>query len=216
MIPQPTECPACKCFLEDLLELLKDLEIDHISAHSDEQVYDRLCHIIWKKPTRFQAVILLMGDFHQLTVRQKTIFKRHNIMGYHKWLTDAGVVAAGYADAAVEGRHYYSNMRISKELFCVLVQHKVETLTSKYQEMDFELKNQFIGLTQDSGLEKIAAIMKNEAFNVLFSQIMDDTVGTETKMTIYFLKDFSSLLALVSAVRENDFERALQGEREMV
>ena len=213
MIPQPTECPVCKCFLEDLLELLKDLEIDHILAHSDEHVYDRLCHIIWKKPTRFQALILLMGGFHQLTVRQKTIFKRHNIMGYHKWLTDAGVVAARYADAAVEGRHYYRNMRINKELFCVLVQHKVETLTSKYQEMDFELKNQFIGLTQDSGLGKIAAIMKNEAFNVLFSQIMADTVGTETKMTI---KDFSSLLALVSAVRENDFERHLQAEREMV
>ena len=71
---------------------------------------------------------------------------------------------------------------MNKELFWALVQHKLETLTSKYQEMNFELKNLFIGLTQDPDLEKIDVIMKNEAFNVLFSQIMVDTVGTEAKM----------------------------------
>ena len=49
--------------------------------------------------------------------------------------------------------------------------------------MNFELKILFIGLTQDRGLEKIDVIVKNEAFNVFFSQIMDDAVGTEAKMT---------------------------------
>ena len=82
-----------------------------------------------------------MGGFHQLRVQQKTIFKRHSITGYRKWLTDAGVAAARSADAAVEGRHYYRNMRINKELFCALVQHKVETL-------NFELKNLFKDLAQ--------------------------------------------------------------------
>ena len=61
--------------------------------------------------------------------------------------------------------------------------------------MNFELKNLFTGLTQNPGLEKIDVIMKNEAVNVLFSEITDDTVGTEDKMTICFIKKFSSLLA---------------------
>ena len=74
-------------------------------------------------------------------------------------------------------------MRVNKELFCALAQHKVKTLTRKYQEMNFELKILFIGLTQDRGLEKIDVIVKNEAFNVFFSQIMDGAVGTEAKMT---------------------------------
>ena len=113
------------------------------------------------------------------------------------------------ADAAVDGRHHYRNTRINKELFCTLMQRKVEKLTSKYQEMDFESKNLFISLRQDLGLEKIDVIMKNEASNVLFSQIMDDTVGTEANMTIYFIKYVSSLLALVSAARENNLERHL-------
>ena len=45
---------------------------------------------------------------------------------------------------------------------------------------------------------------------------MDGTVGTEAKMTICFIKTVSSLLALVSAVQENNFERHLREEREMV
>ena len=55
--------------------------------------------------------------------------------------------------------------------------------------MIFELKNLFTGLTRNPGFEKIDVIMKNEAFNVLFSKIMNDKVGTEAKMDIYFIKN---------------------------
>ena len=89
-------------------------------------------------------------------------------------------------------------------------------INKKYQEMNFELENLFTGLTQNPGLEKIDVIIKNEALNVLLSKIMDGTVGTEAKMTVCFIKIVSSLLALVSAVRQNNFERHLQQEREMV
>ena len=75
------------------------------------------------------------------------------------------------------------------------------------------MKNLFTCLTQNPSLEKIDVILKTEALNVLFSKIMDDTVGTEAKMDIRFIKNVSSLLALVSAVRENNFERHLQAER---
>ena len=50
VIPEPPEYPVCKAFLDSLLELMKELEIGHIFAHADEQVYARLCHIIWKYP----------------------------------------------------------------------------------------------------------------------------------------------------------------------
>ena len=66
--------------------------------------------------------------------------------------------------------------------------------------MNFKLKNLFTGFTQNPGLEKIDVIMKNEAGYVLFSKIMDDTVGTEAKMAICFIKNVSSILALFSAI----------------
>ena len=65
-------------------------------------------------------------------------------------------------------------------------------------------------------LKKIDVIMKNEAFNVLFSKIMNDTVGTEAKIDICFIKNVSSLLALVSPMQENNFEQHLPADREMV
>ena len=82
--------------------------------------------------------------------------------------------------------------------------------------MDFELENLFTGLTQNPGFETIYVIIKSEALNVLFSNIMVDTVGTEVKMTICFIKTVSSLLALVSAAQDNNFERHLQEEGEMI
>ena len=82
--------------------------------------------------------------------------------------------------------------------------------------MDFELKNLFTGLTQNPGFETIYVTIKSEALNVLFSNIMDDTVGTEAKMTICFIKTVSSLLALVSAAQDNNSERHLQEESEMI
>ena len=42
------------------------------------------------------------------------------------------------------------------------------SINKKYQEINFELKNLFTGLTQNLGFEKIDVIIKNEALNVLF------------------------------------------------
>lgn len=53
-------------------------------------------------------------------------FKRHNIMGYRKWLTDAKVVTPGSAEATVEGRHYYKNMRRFPRLWTKLSEQKLK------------------------------------------------------------------------------------------
>ena len=63
--------------------------------------------------------------------------------------------------------------------------------------MNFELKNLFTGLKQNPPFEKINVIIKDEALKILFSKIMDGTVGAEAKMTICFIKTVSSILALV-------------------
>ena len=49
-IPQPPEYPVCKKFLDDLLKAMRDLDLEYIFAHGDEQVYARLAHTIWKDP----------------------------------------------------------------------------------------------------------------------------------------------------------------------
>ena len=63
--------------------------------------------------------------------------------------------------------------------------------------MNFELKNLLTGLKQNPRFEKINVIIKDEALKILFSKIMDGTVGAEAKMTICFIKTVPSILALV-------------------
>ena len=46
-----------------------------------------------------------MRWLHRLRVTQITIFKRHFIKGYQRWVADSEAVASGSAGASVEGRH---------------------------------------------------------------------------------------------------------------
>ena len=61
--------------------------------------------------------------------------------------------------------------------------------------------------SSDSAIE---AILKKKEFNDLYDNIMLEQNGTESKMTIAYLKDVSSLLALVAAVRDCNFELHLK------
>ena len=126
VIPQPPEYPVCKKFLDQLLDLMNDLEIDHIYAHADEQVYAKLAHILWKFPDTYKNVTILMGGFHQLRVRQRMLHKRHGCRGFKSWWIDAGIIASGSAEKAAEGNHYYRSMRLHKECFNALIQFRVE------------------------------------------------------------------------------------------
>ena len=98
--------------------------MEHIFAHADEQVYARLAHIIGKYPERYKNVVILMGGFHQPRVRQKTIHKQYACLAFKTWFVDAGVIAEGSADMVLEGRPYYRNMRLMKESFNALIEHR--------------------------------------------------------------------------------------------
>ena len=95
---------------------------NHFQALTEEQVYACPCRTIWKEPVPYRNIILRMGCFYQGRVRQKISSKQHNISGSHKWLTGA----------VLGGRHYYRNYY--KELFCAVVQHRVETLTKNIKK----------------------------------------------------------------------------------
>ncbi len=85
VIPEPPEYMVCKAFLDKLLDLMKESEIGHVFAYADKQVYARLAHILWKHPEVYQQVVILMGGFHQLRVRQRILYKQHACKGYKSW-----------------------------------------------------------------------------------------------------------------------------------
>ena len=213
---EPPEYPVCKEYLDFLLEIMKDLEIPYIYVHSDEAVYSKLCHILWKNKDLYRDVILLMGGFHQLRVRQKLLFKRHSCRGYKQWCVDAGIIASGSADQAFEGRHYYRCMRIHKEVFDALVQFKIEEVTQSHKNIEPELLSSLVTLRKDPSPSTLEKVVESPAFNILLAELTRADNGTEASMTLAYLEDVSSMLAMISAVREGNIERHLQSERDML
>ena len=156
-----------------LLRVMKELDIGQIYAHADEQVYARLAHILLKYP---------------------------DCKGYKSWWTDAGVIAMGSVDKAAEGGHYHRNIRLHKECFCALVQFRVESLTAKYTDIDAGLIALFQYLKHNPSPSLNKEVVENAKFLELLNSIISSVDGTQSKMSIEYLKDVSSLLTLVSAV----------------
>ena len=115
--PHPPEYPVCKEYLDFLLDIIEELEIPFIYAHSDEAVYSKLFDIVWKNKGLYSQIILLMGGFHQLRVMQKLLYKRHHCKGYTNWCIDASTIAKGSAEQASEGTPLLQVHEAAQRLF---------------------------------------------------------------------------------------------------
>ncbi len=58
--------------------------------------------------------------------------------------------------------------------------------------------------------------MRLDSFKSLASEILKYEEGTESHLTVLYLKDVSTMLAMVSAVREGDLRRHVEAERHML
>ena len=157
-----------------------------------------------------------MCGFHQLRVRQRQIYKRYACLGFKSWFIDSEVIAKGSADQAIEGRHYYRSMRMLKESLNALVQYSFEKAMLENGDDFSEIKNVILNLRKETTSANLEAVLQHFSFEVLVEKILDDKKGTQSKMTVAYLKDISSLLASVAAVRGGDFQLHMEAERDML
>ena len=188
---------------------------EDIFVHVDEQVYARILHLIWKHKDIFSDVIPLMGGFHQLRVFQKIIYNRHNIIGYQEWHSDAGVIAEGSSSQPFEGRHYFRSMRIHKEGFDALCQHRMENLTDDYRDIDETLLHNLEILRKTPSSEAVQQIMSSKEFLEFLSDF-EATTDIRSTMTMQYLRDVPLMSTIVSTVREGHFDRHPEAERQFL
>eukprot|EP00794_Sanderia_malayensis_P014734 gene14734-16269_t len=171
LLNQPPGWDVCKHYLDTLDALVNDLDLAYIVAHADEDICSKLVQIIWKHDDLYKNVVVLMGGFHQLRVRQRLIFKRHSCLGYKEWFVDAGTIAAGSVDKALEGKHYYRCMRLPEESFDALVQDHVEHLTNNYRELDQDLLENLVNLREKPTQPNLQIVTASSSFRKLCSDI---------------------------------------------
>ena len=62
----------------------------------------------------------------------------------------------------------------------------------------------------------MSQVLSQDSFNVLVSNVLSFKDGSEGNFTVMHLKDVSTMLAIVSAVREGNLRRHIEAEREML
>ena len=81
------------------------------------------------------------------------------------------MIAAGFADKAAEGGHYYRNMRLHKETFNALAQFRAQNVTTNYEEMLLQK------LRSEPNPERVNMILEDKEFNLCTERLF--VVGKE-------------------------------------
>ena len=127
-IPKSREYPVCKTYLHFLVDTIDVLKLLYIFVQTDEQVYARVLHIIWKHRDRYSKIIPIMNSFHQIRDFQIVLFNRYNCLGLQDWFVDSGTIPAGSVSEVFEGRHYYHTIHLQKKDLMLLLQEKQKIL----------------------------------------------------------------------------------------
>ena len=115
---------------------------------------------------------------------------------------------------ALQGRHYYRNLRLMKESFNALIQHRVKSLTEDFTCVNNELFDNLQRLRGNPSLENVDLIISSNTFNDLYNRIFKTTGKGQN--TLAYLKDVSMLLSLVRSVRDGNFKLHIEAQREML
>ena len=78
VIPRPPKDNMCKHYLDFLLDMKSDQNMNYIFCRSDQDVFCKPSQIIWKE-RKYENIINIMGEFHILLVTLKVLYKRYNL-----------------------------------------------------------------------------------------------------------------------------------------
>ena len=127
---------------------------------------------------------------------------------------DTGLLIQGLLDkdtwtkALNEYIHYFQFMRWHKESFGAIVQKNVKSITRNFENIGTAMSSKLIELGKSPSPALVEQILKLEDFKDIKQHIVSTTV-TESQMTIKYLKNVSTMLAVVSAVTEVDLDHML-------
>ena len=79
MIASSQSWPVCGSYLDSLLNVISDLNLDHIFAHADEDILSKLYQIKWNDPEKYMNIELLPGGFHFVRIFYAFLYKRFSV-----------------------------------------------------------------------------------------------------------------------------------------
>ena len=106
-------------------------------------------------------------------------------------------------------------MRLHKEGSDALVQKTVEVITNKFELTLPDLFNNLSEPRQRPSSKDLEHDTNMKKYKELVNAVLS-TTGTRSQMLVNYLKDVSTLLAIVSTVQTGNITQHLQAERQML
>ena len=85
VIPIASNDTICKWYVDMVLQMAGDLEVECIFSHADEAVHCKLVIIQWLNEGKYDKIITLLGGFHTLLVKQEVCcYRTERLVGGFK------------------------------------------------------------------------------------------------------------------------------------
>ena len=191
IIPQPPSNSVCKYYLDSLLDLKSDLEINHIFCYIDQDVFYKISQIIWKEK-KYDSVINIMVGFHILLVKLKILYKMYNLLGLQQCWLKSKIIAEGLVNQAAKGKHYSRAIHWEKQSLECLLRFQSE----KPVDVMKNVKNIRVHPSPDS----LNDLLSTSQCEYIKKNLLN-TSGTKGKWLLQYITDVSSVLSQITAYR---------------
>ena len=214
VVPFPPKDIVCKWYLDQMVKVTQEMDLEFIFLHSDEAVHSKIMILKWINQGDYDRIVPLMGGFHTILVKLKLIHKRFGALGMRDWWIDSNAIAEGSVDKAAEGKHYSRAIRLHKQSFEALLRYRFEKLRNE-RDIHFTLKKDLEQLIKMPSFETLETVINNEYFEEVLNDLLY-TNGPQSYQFVSYIKDVSLLLSIISSVRENNIEIHLEAERALL
>ena len=187
VVPLPPGDNIIKWYMDMMVQMSDDLELDFIFAHADEAINSKMLMISWIDQEKYDKIIPLMGGFHTILVNLKIMFKKYGCLGFSDWWIDAGAIAERSAVQALEGRHYARSVRLHKQSFEALLRHRIR-VENMHKPLDVEMTEAVARLRHNPSADNLDVLLKRPKFKEFCFSLMK-AEGTQATMMTEYLKD---------------------------
>ena len=198
VVPLPPHDNIVKWYMENIVQIMEEIRIEELFVHADDTINSKIVMIMWLYNDKYENVIPLIGGFHIFLLYLKILYKKYNCLGLQDWWVDAGAILEGSVCKAIESKHYQGGISLHNQSMNVLLRIKIERNIQIDQDMKDAIANLRLHIKSDN-LDKLLELNSFKNYNKL---LFADTSGTQACMMKQYIKDVSSMLALIFVVRE--------------
>ena len=204
--------------LNQVLKILKKLDLNEITCVFDQVLYAKAVEIIWKDTEKFHPIIPRMGVFHSICNMLAIIGKRFKDAGLKDLAVESGVIAEGSICGVLEGRKYNRAVRLHKLIYEALLRIAWKGFYSwmeeqypaglpKLRDVAIQSEKLHSNITQDQlndfrSEESCVRIL--HLFN-LYLDFLRNENGDLSTMWMSYIDMVDVVLGLIRASREGDW-----------